>query len=188
MSPFTIAALAVGMSIDAFVASVSRGAGLKRPPLKEALRTGIVFGVVETITPLLGWLAGIVASQYVQAVDHWIAFTLLAIVGGRMVMEGFSRKEAVEQAGSDSRSILILMATAIGTSIDAMAVGVSLAFLEVNIVIVAIAIGFATFAMSTGGMLLSRLIGVRFGKWAEVIGGIGLVALGASILFDHLTA
>ncbi len=75
------------------------------------------------------------------------------------------------------------MATAIGTSIDAMAVGVSLAFLEVNI-----ATGFATFAMSTGGMLLSRLIGVRFGKWAEVIGGIGLVALGASILFDHLTA
>lgn len=186
MSPFTIAALAVGMSVDAFVASVSRGAGLKRPPLREALRTGLVFGVVEAITPLIGWLAGIVASQYVQSVDHWIAFILLAIVGGRMVMEGFSRKE--EAAPSDSRSLMILMATAIGTSIDAMAVGVSLAFLQVNIVIVAIAIGFATFAMSTGGMLLSRLIGPRFGKWAEIIGGIGLFCLGTSILIDHLTA
>lgn len=156
MSPFTIAALAVGMSIDAFVASVSRGAGFKRPPLKEALRTGMVFGIVETITPLIGWLAGIVASQYVQSVDHWIAF--------------------------------ILMATAIGTSIDAMAVGVSLAFLQVNIVVVAVAIGLATFAMSTGGMLLSRLIGPRFGKWAEVIGGVGLFCLGTSILIEHLSA
>jgi len=187
MSPFTIAALAVGMSIDAFVASVSRGAAFKRPPLKEAMRTGIVFGVVEAITPLIGWLAGVVASQYVQTIDHWIAFTLLAIVGGRMAMEGFSRSEA-ENSSNDSRSLIVLMATAIGTSIDAMAVGVSLAFLEVNFVIVAIAIGFATFAMSTGGMLLSRLIGPRFGKWAEVIGGIGLIGLGTSILIDHLTA
>lgn len=186
MSPFTIAALAVGMSIDAFVASVSRGAGFKRPPLKEALRTGMVFGIVETITPLVGWLAGIVTSQYVQSVDHWIAFILLAIVGGRMVMEGFSRKQ--DEAASDNRSIFILMATAIGTSIDAMAVGVSLAFLQVNIVVVAVAIGFATFAMSTGGMLLSRLIGPRFGKWAEVSGGVGLFCLGTSILIEHLSA
>lgn len=187
MSPFTIAALAVGMSIDAFVASVSRGAAFKHPPLKEAMRTGIVFGVVEAITPLIGWLAGVVASQYVQTIDHWIAFTLLAIVGGRMATEGFSRSEE-ESSSNDSRSLIVLMATAIGTSIDAMAVGVSLAFLEVNIVIVAVAIGFATFAMSTGGMLLSRLIGPRFGKWAEVIGGIGLIGLGTSILIDHLTA
>jgi putative Mn2+ efflux pump MntP len=187
MSPFTIAALAVGMSIDAFVASVSRGAGLRRPPFKEALRTGIVFGAVETITPLIGWLAGIFASQYVQTIDHWIAFTLLAIVGGRMAMEGFSRSED-ESGASDNRSLIVLMATAIGTSIDAMAVGVSLAFLDVNIVVVAIAIGLATFAMSTGGMMLSRLIGRRFGKWAEVIGGVGLIGLGCSILFEHLTA
>jgi putative Mn2+ efflux pump MntP len=186
MSPFTIAALAVGMSIDAFVASVSRGAALQRPPFREAMRTGIVFGVVETITPLIGWLAGVVASQYVQTIDHWIAFTLLAVVGGRMAMEGFSRSET--GSSSDNRSLIVLMATAIGTSIDAMAVGVSLAFLEVNIVVVAIAIGFATFAMSTGGMLLSRLIGPRFGKWAEVIGGAGLIALGTSILIDHLSA
>jgi putative Mn2+ efflux pump MntP len=188
MSPFTIAALAVGMSIDAFVASVSRGAGLKRPPLREALSTGIVFGAVETITPLIGWLAGVVASQYVQSVDHWIAFILLAIVGGRMAMEGFSRDEEAQGGASDNRSLVMLMATAVGTSIDAMAVGVSLAFLQVNIIVVAIAIGLATFAMSTGGMLLSRLIGPRFGKWAEVIGGVGLIGLGASILFEHLTA
>lgn len=187
MSPFTIAALAIGMSIDAFVASVSRGAALQRPPLREAIRTGVVFGTVEAITPLIGWLAGVVASQYVQAFDHWIAFTLLAVVGGRMALEGLSRSEDMETS-TENRSLIMLMATAIGTSIDAMAVGVSLAFLQVNIVVVAIAIGFATFAMSTGGMLLSRLIGPRFGKWAEIIGGAGLIALGTSILIDHLTA
>lgn len=186
MSPFAIAALAVGMSVDAFVASVSRGAGLQRPPLREALRTGVVFGAVETLTPLIGWLAGVVASRYVQAVDHWVAFVLLGIVGGRMVMEGLSRK--AEQAPTGDRSFGVLIATAVGTSIDAMAVGVSLAFLQVNIVVVALAIGFATFAMSTGGMLLSRLISPRVGRWAEILGGVGLFGLGLSILIEHLTA
>jgi putative Mn2+ efflux pump MntP len=175
------------MSVDALLASIGRGAAAQRPQFSEALRTGIVFGVVETITPLIGWAAGLAASQYVAAVDHWIAFVLLAIVGGRMALHSF--KPAAERSeAARGNSLWVLMATAIGTSIDAMAVGVSLAFLDVNILVVAAAIGFATFVMSTGGMLAGNLIGSSFGRWAERIGGMALVGLGLSILFNHLTA
>lgn len=186
MSPVSIAVLAMGMSVDAFLASIGRGAASTRPRLLEALRTGAVFGIVEAITPLLGWAAGFAASQYVAAVDHWIAFILLGIVGGRMIMH--SLKPAAERAEAvTGHSLWALMATAVGTSIDAMAVGVSLAFLDVNIIVVALAIGFATFLMSTGGMMAGNLIGAKFGRWAERVGGVALVVLGASILFSHLT-
>jgi putative Mn2+ efflux pump MntP len=187
MSPISITVLAIGMSIDALIASIGRGASLRRPRLAEAMRTGFVFGLVETITPLVGWVAGVAASRYVAAVDHWIAFGLLAFVGGRMFLHAFQRspeKPALEHNGS----FLVLLATALGTSIDAMAVGVSLAFLDVNILVIALAIGAATFVMSTGGVLAGRLIGVRFGRWAEIIGGLALFGLGLSILVDHLTS
>lgn len=175
------------MSVDALLASLARGAVAKRPRFAEALRTGAIFGIVEAITPLIGWAAGFAASQYVAAVDHWIAFVLLGIVGGRMVLH--SLKPAAERtAALQGNSLWAVMATAIGTSIDAMAVGVSLAFLDVNIMVVALAIGFATFLMSMGGMMAGNLIGARFGRWAERIGGMALVGLGISILFSHLTA
>ena len=186
MSPISIAVLAVGMSVDTLLASVGRGAASTRPRFVEALRTGAIFGVVETITPLIGWSAGLAASQYVAAVDHWIAFILLAMVGGRMVLH--SLKPAEERAeGIHGNSLWALIATAIGTSIDAMAVGVSLAFLDVNIFVVALAIGVATFLMSTGGMRAGNLLGARFGRWAERVGGMALVCLGTSILFNHLS-
>lgn len=187
MSPISIASLAVGMSVDALIASLGRGASMGRPSFAEAARTGVVFGVVETITPLIGWAAGVVASQYMQAVDHWIAFGLLGAVGGRMFVHAFKRSaEAV--AAKPDRSVGLLFATAVGTSLDAMAVGVSLAFLQANIVVIALSIGLATALMSTGGMLLGRMIGARFGRYAEMAGGLLLVGLGASILFEHLSA
>ena len=185
MSPVSIAVLAVGMSVDALLASIGRGAASRRPRFAEALRTGAIFGVVEAITPLIGWAAGLAASQYVAAIDHWIAFILLGIVGGRMVLHSLRPAEERSASAQDS-SLWALMATAIGTSIDAMAVGVSLAFLDVNILVVALAIGFATFLMSTGGMMAGNLIGATFGRWAERVGGMALVCLGLSILFSHL--
>lgn len=187
MTPVSIAVLAVGMSVDALLASLGRGAVAQRPRFAEALRTGAIFGIVEAITPLIGWAAGFAASQYVAAVDHWIAFVLLGIVGGRMVLHSL-KPTAERTAESQGNSLWTVMATAIGTSIDAMAVGVSLAFLDVNIVVVALAIGFATFLMSTGGMMAGNLIGAKFGRWAERVGGMALVGLGISILFSHLTA
>lgn len=187
MSPVSIAVLAVGMSVDALLASIGRGAAAQRPRFAEALRTGAIFGTVEAITPLLGWGAGLAASRYIAAIDHWIAFVLLGIVGGRMILH--SLLPATERAAvARDNSLWTVMATAIGTSIDAMAVGVSLAFLDVNIIVVALAVGFATFLMSTGGMMAGNLIGVRFGRWAERIGGMALVGLGISILISHLSA
>ena len=188
MSPAAIVILAVGMSIDAFIASIGRGARLRQARFLEALRTGLVFGAIETLTPVIGWTLGLAASRYVAAVDHWIAFLLLAFVGGRMVVHAMRSPDI--DAGAEAqpeRGLATLLATAIGTSIDAMAVGVSLAFLEVNIVIVAAAIGLATFLMSTGGMLMGRFVGARFGAYAEIAGGLALIGLGLSILHTHLT-
>ncbi|GLK69261.1 putative manganese efflux pump MntP [Hansschlegelia plantiphila] len=175
------------MSIDALIASIGRGASIGKPSFAEAARTGAVFGAVETITPLIGWAAGVVASQYVQAVDHWIAFGLLGAVGGRMFVHALKRSSE-PSAQKPGRSIGLLIATAVGTSLDAMAVGVSLAFLQANIIVIALSIGLATALMSTGGMLAGRLIGAKFGRVAEMAGGVLLVGLGASILIEHLSA
>jgi manganese efflux pump family protein len=187
MSYLAIILLAFSMSMDAFAVSVGRGAALGRPRITEALRTGIVFGVVEAITPLVGWAAGFAAASYISAVDHWIAFALLGFVGLNMLYAAVRGGED-SSAAAKNTSFLLLLATAVGTSLDAMAVGVSLAFLDVNILVVAIAIGIATFLLSSGGMLVGRLIGARFGRMAEGVAGLVLIGLGCSILFEHLTA
>ncbi|SDP00964.1 Putative Mn2+ efflux pump MntP [Phyllobacterium sp. OV277] len=145
-----------------------------------------MFGIVEAITPVIGWAAGVAASGFVQAIDHWIAFGLLGAVGFRMLYAAMSRKAQTEERVGNSA--YMLLATAVGTSLDAMAVGVSLAFLNVNILVIALAIGIATFLMSSGGMLIGRLIGERFGRAAEVVAGFALIILGSSILIEHLTA
>ena len=187
MSPFSIAVLALGMSVDALLASIGRGASGHRPRFIEALRTGLVFGTVEAITPLIGWAAGIAASKYIEQIDHWVAFMLLGLVGGRMLLHSLKPAEERRAAAQD-RSWWMLLATAIGTSIDAMAVGVSLAFLQVNILVIACAIGLATFVISTSGIMAGNLIGAAFGRWAERLGGIALIALGSSILVSHLSS
>lgn len=186
MSPFSVTVLAVSMSVDAFAVSVGRGAALGRPRVGEALRTGAVFGIVEAITPVIGWLAGLAASGFIEAVDHWIAFALLAAVGLHMLYAASRPADASADAAKAGRSFTVLLATAIGTSLDAMAVGVSLALLDVEIVTVAIAIGLATFLMSSGGMLIGRLVGARLGRIAEAVAGAALIALGLSILYQHI--
>lgn len=186
MSFMAIIVLAVSMSMDAFAVSVGRGAALGRPSYGEALRTGVIFGVVEAITPLIGWAAGMAAASYISAVDHWIAFGLLGSVGLNMIYSAFKGGDESKESAKPGSSFLVLVATAVGTSLDAMAVGVSLAFLEVNIIVIALAIGFATFLLSSGGMLVGRLIGERFGRYAEAVAGVSLFGLGASILYEHL--
>lgn len=182
MSPTSIGILAVGMSIDALIASMGRGA-VERHGLASALKTGAVFGIIETLTPLIGWSLGLLASQYVQAVDHWIAFALLSAIGVKMIVEAITRVEETDPA---PRTPWALIATAVGTSIDAMAVGVSLAFLDVNILVVAAAIGLATTVMATAGILAGRYLSARIGRIAEGLGGLALIGLGLSILIDHL--
>ncbi|MFD1610538.1 manganese efflux pump MntP family protein [Sphingomonas tabacisoli] len=169
------------MSADACAAAICRGAA-HRPSVPQALRAGAVFGIIETLTPLIGWAIGLVAAGYVESVDHWIAFGLLGIVGGKMLLESFGeREDDAEPKGG----LVTLVMTAIGTSIDAAAVGVSLALLHVNIVAIALAIGMATFVMSTLGMLLGAQLGMRFGAWVERLGGLTLILIGTAILLQH---
>ncbi|MGA1860295.1 manganese efflux pump MntP family protein [Azospirillum sp. 11R-A] len=184
MTPLSIAVLSLSMSADAFAASIGRGAS-RRPNFPAALKGGLVFGAIEAVTPLIGWALGLAAAGFVTAVDHWIAFALLGLVGGKMVWEGFQAQEDEGDAASRSNP-WALVATAVGTSIDAAAVGVSLAFLGTNIIVIALSIGFATFAMTTIGMMIGKAVGVRFGKVVEVLGGMALIGLGCSILVEHL--
>lgn len=179
--------LALGMSMDAFAASIGKGATLHKPKFSEALRTGLIFGVIEMLTPLIGWGLGMLASQVVMEWSHWVAFVLLVFLGGRMIIEGIRGNDDDDEEKEAPRrhGFWLLVTTAIATSLDAMAVGVGLAFLKVNILTTAFAIGCATFMMSTLGMMVGRFIGPLLGKRAEILGGVVLIAIGAQILYAH---
>ena len=183
------ALLALVMSIDSFAAAVGKGSSaLQRPLWADALRTGLIFGVIEAITPVLGWALGFGAAKHVAAWDHWIAFVMLGVLGVRMIHAGLQSLPP-QPAGELARhSFWLLAATGFATSIDAMIVGVGLALLNVNIVPVAAAIGVATFVMATAGVMLGRVLGSLAGKRAEVIGGLVLIGLGTTILIQHLRA
>lgn len=176
--------LAFGMSMDAFAASIGKGATLHKPKFSEALRTGLIFGAIETLTPLVGWGMGMLASQFVLEWNHWIAFILLTFLGGRMVIEGI-RNDVGDDEPVQRHGFWLLVTTAIATSLDAMAVGVGLAFLQVNIIATALAIGCATLIMSTLGMMVGRFIGPLLGKRAEILGGIVLIGIGVQIMWSH---
>ena len=180
--------LALAMSADAFAAAVGKGAALERPHWREALRTGAIFGVIEALTPIVGWLLGSAAASYVTAWDHWIAFVLLSLLGVRMIRAGTRVSADVEVLKPNRHGFWLLAATGFATSIDAMAVGVGLAFLDVAILPIAAAIGLATFVMVTVGVMLGRALGEIAGKRAEIFGGLVLIAIGVAILFEHLRA
>lgn len=187
MSALSTAVLALSMSADAFAASVSKGTALRRPKLTEALRTGLIFGGVETLTPLIGWGLGLAATQLISQFDHWIAFIILGGLGVKLIYESRTG-EGDEPAKAKPRrhGFGVLVLTAIGTSIDALAVGVTLAFVQANIVVTALSIGFATFCMTTIGLMTGHYIGQKAGRWAELLGGLGLIAIGSIILAEHL--
>lgn len=184
MNPITTVALAFSMSADAFAAALGKGAALDRPRPSEALRAGLVFGIVEATTPVIGWAAGVAASRFITAIDHWIAFVVLAAIGAKMIWEAARRPDAGQKPRRHSLSVLVT--AAIGTSIDAMAVGVTLALIDANIVTTALAIGGATFAMAALGIMIGRLCGAKFGRIAEAVGGVALIAIGAKILVEHI--
>ena len=185
MNPVSIGMLAIAMSTDAFAAAVGKGAALDRPRLAEALRSGAIFGSIEATTPLIGWALGIGAASYVRAFDHWIAFALLGGIGLWMIRAGLD-PEVPDEGKATRHSFWMLAATGLGTSIDAMAVGVGLAFVDVNIAWVAVAIGCATFVMVTGGIMLGRALGTAFGKRSEIAGGVILIGIGVAIVYEHL--
>nr|WP_314546535.1 manganese efflux pump MntP [uncultured Massilia sp.] len=189
MNFIATAALALAMSTDAFAVAVGKGAALQRPQLREALRTGAIFGVIEGLTPLVGWALGQAAAPYVEAWDHWIAFVLLGFLGLRMLREGWLGDDGDEEEEKpNSHSFWLLALTGFATSIDAMAVGVGLAFMDADILSTAGAIGLCTFMMVTLGVMLGRGLGKVAGKRAELAGGVVLIVIGSTILYQHLSA
>jgi putative Mn2+ efflux pump MntP len=191
MNPVSIVFLGLAMSTDAFAAALGKGAGMGRVRLAEALRIGLIFGVVEGVTPVIGWLLGAAASQYIEAWDHWVAFGLLTVLGLHMIYkavtgEDEAEREAVTAAGKGGRLMTVALA-GLATSIDAMAVGVGLAFVDVNIWVVASVIGLCTFSMVSIGVMAGRALGTLIGKRAEMLGGVILIVVGAAVLYEHLS-
>ena len=186
MNFLSLVGLAFAMSTDAFAASIGRGVSLGRTRLIEALRIGIIFGTVEAITPVIGWGLGMAANRLVSNWDHWVAFALLSMLGLSMIYKGLKSdggEPEDEKKDAGSKSVPFLALTAIATSIDAMAVGITLAFTDVNILVAAAIIGLATTLMVTIGIMLGRAIGSLVGKQAEIVGGLVLIGIGTWIAY-----
>lgn len=183
----TLGALGASLSVDAFAAALGKGAANRQARIGEAVRVGLVFGFFEAITPAIGWLLGYALNDTIADYDHWVAFGLLAAVGAYMIREALrGGADPVEPAQATSWWRLVV--TAIATSIDATAVGISLALMDVNIWTACLVIGAITSLVATGGVMLGRTVGPYLGRYAGIGGGLVLTAIGASILVQHLTA
>ncbi len=176
--------IALSLAMDAFAVSVSTGIAVPGFGLRQAARIGLWCGAFQFLMPLAGWFLGSSVRVYIAAVDHWIAFGLLALIGGNMVREGLSGED--ETAVSDL-SVRRLFLLALATSIDALAVGVSLAFVAVDIVLAAAVIGVVAFVLALAGGLLGRRLGTLFQRRATVLGGVVLITIGLKILLEHLS-
>ena len=189
MNLLTTILLALGMSVDAFAAALARGAGSLHYTWRQTVKTALIFGIVETITPLIGWLVGSMAQKFIAEYDHWLAFGLLLAWGLKMIW-GALHDNGEETAAADGNrtdtTLTLTIITAIATSIDSMVVGVGLAFLDANIWLTALAIGTSTTIMAAVGLRLGRLLGQKIGSRAEMAGGVVLIGIGTFILLEHL--
>lgn len=189
MKIYELLLIAVGLSMDAFAVSVCKGLSLQKVRLKHLFLVGIWFGGFQAIMPTLGYLLGATFEQYIVSVDHWIAFILLAIIGGNMIKEAFEKDSDACDSNSASFSPAVMLTMAIATSIDACAVGVTFAFLIDNIsylIFAVAAIGITTFAFSAAGLKIGNVFGAKYKSKAELAGGIILVLIGVKILLEHL--
>ncbi|HBR02143.1 MAG TPA: hypothetical protein DD738_06005 [Ruminiclostridium sp.] len=186
--------IAVGLSMDAFAVAICKGLSMSKMSYKYAVMTGVFFGGFQALMPLMGFLLGTQFSSYITSVDHWIAFALLVIIGTNMIREAVHAKKnpdscrmCGEECGTDdSFSLKNMTILALATSIDALAVGVTFAFLQVNIVPAVSVIGIITFIFSFLGVKIGNVFGARFEAKAQLAGGIILIGMGAKILLEHL--
>lgn len=180
--------MGVGLSMDAFAVSVCKGLAMRKVNKKQAIVIGLFFGGFQALMPLLGWTLGIQFEQYITSIDHWIAFILLGFIGGKMIVEAVKPDdESVEVKEMDPPlNIKEMFVLAIATSIDALAVGITFAFLDYPIVESIIIIGITTFVISIIGVYIGNFFGSMYKKKAELAGGIILVLLGVKILLEHL--
>ena len=179
--------LAVGLSMDAFAVSVCKGLALRRATFQAEFTCGVWFGGFQALMPLIGFFLGTLFATAIQAVDHWIAFGLLAIIGVNMLKEAMSMEEECDCGGNADLSVKTMFIMAVATSIDALAVGISLAMIgNVNIFFAVTLIGICTCLLSMLGVKIGNVFGSRFEAKAEIAGGVILILLGLKILLEHL--
>ena len=179
--------LAVGLSMDAFAVSVCKGLALRRSTFKAEITCGVWCGGFQALMPLIGFFLGTLFAVAIQAVDHWIAFGLLAIIGVNMLKEAMSMEEECDCGGNADLSVKTMFVMAVATSIDALAVGISLAMVgNVNIFFAVTLIGICTCLLSMLGVKIGNVFGSRFENKAEIAGGVILILLGVKILLEHL--
>ena len=183
MSLLTLFITAVGLSMDAFAVSICKGLALKKINIRKACLVGLWFGGFQALMPLIGYLLGSQFKEAVETIDHWIAFVLLALIGINMVKEALSKEE---EKADDSLSVRTMFLLAVATSIDALAVGVTYAFLQVDIVPAVSFIGIITFTLSAIGVKIGNVFGVKYKSKAELTGGVILILMGIRILTEHL--
>lgn len=177
--------LAVGVSMDALAVAICKGLSIRELKWKHCLIVGGWFGAFQALMPTIGWLLGSAFADLVGSVDHWIAFVLLLIIGGNMIREALSKSE--DEEGCDpSLAVGTMLMLAVATSIDALALGVTFAFLRVNVLIAVLAIGLCTFLISAAGVRIGHVFGRRFKSKAEFFGGAVLILIGLKILLEHL--
>lgn len=184
MSLLSVVFIALGLAMDAFAVSVASGVAIKSLRLHHALRVAFFFGLFQAVMPLLGWLAGMRLRGFIAEVDHWVAFVLLVLIGGKMLYESTLIERAEEV--TDPLNIVVLLLLSVATSIDALAVGLSFAMLEIVIVTPVLIIGGVTFCMSLAGVYIGDRFGGFFERKAEAMGGVILIAIGTKILIEHL--
>lgn len=183
MSFFELALIAIGLSMDAFAVSICKGLSVQKLQGRHYLIIGAWFGGFQALMPTIGYLLGSTFEQYITSVDHWVAFVLLALIGGNMLKEGLSGEE---EKTDDSFSCKTMALLAVATSIDALAVGITFAFLEVDILPAVCCIALTTFLLSSLGVKFGSLCGTRMQSKAEALGGVILILLGLKILLEHL--
>jgi len=184
MSLLTIFLLAVGLGVDAFSVAIGIGAANKNKSWAPVVRLSFAFGIFQFVMPLIGWLAGSTVVQMIEKFDHWTAFGLLVLVGGKMIWEGFERESDEEKVDQTNGWPLLLLS--IATSIDALAVGFSLSLLKTPVLFPALIIGVVCFIMTAIGMIFGKGLARIFGRKVEILGGLVLIAIGVKILMEHI--
>jgi putative Mn2+ efflux pump MntP len=184
MELITIVVIAVGLAMDAFVVSIVSGIAYKQLHVKHALRMALFFGAFQAFMPLIGSLAGLSLKDYIADYDHWVAFALLAAVGGKMIYESFKIKPFGENP--DPSNVFVLLVLSVATSIDALAIGITLSLITSSIVLAVTIIGLITFALSYAGVLIGKKFGHFFENRIEALGGLVLIGIGVKILCEHL--
>lgn len=187
MSLLELLIIAIGLSMDAFAVSIGKGLSLQKIRLSHALKVGLWFGGFQALMPLIGYLLGSTFAEIVSAYDHWVAFILLALIGGNMIKESLEKDDDCKcnKKGKDGFGFATMFTLAVATSIDALAIGVTFAFFKVAIIPAIITIGITTFLFSIAGLKIGNIFGCKYKSQAELFGGVILILIGLKILLEH---